>query len=90
LKGTIHYGMWYIGDSELLFHVFVDLDQVGDATTLKSTSDCCFSLRSRMFRWFNKKQATIALSLVVTKYMVACFANCEAIWFCKLLGDLAD
>jgi hypothetical protein len=37
LKGTVHYGMRYVGDGEFLLHGFVDSDWAGDASTRKST-----------------------------------------------------
>ena len=41
LKGTIHYGMKYEGDGELLLHGFVDSDWDGYASSRKSTSSYC-------------------------------------------------
>jgi hypothetical protein len=44
LKGTIHYGLRYVGDGELMLHGFVDSDWAGDASARKSTLGFCFSL----------------------------------------------
>jgi hypothetical protein len=48
LKGTIHYGMRYAGDGELLLHGFVDFDWVGDASARKITYGFCFNLGTCM------------------------------------------
>jgi hypothetical protein len=69
LKGTIHYGLKYARDGELMLHGFVDSDWAGDASDRKSTSGCCFSLGSGVISWFNRKQASVALSSTEAEYM---------------------
>jgi hypothetical protein len=44
LNDTIHYGLRFVGDGELMLHDFVDSDWVGDASARKSTSAFCFDL----------------------------------------------
>lgn len=48
LKGIGHYGLAYVGDSELILHGFIDYDWTTDASATKSTLGFCFSLGSGM------------------------------------------
>ena len=43
-----------------------------------------------MTSWQSRKQSSIALSTAEAEYIVACSANCEAIWLRKLLTGLFD
>jgi hypothetical protein len=43
-----------------------------------------------MISWQSRKQSSIALNTTKAEYIVACSANCEAIWLRKLLTDLFD
>jgi hypothetical protein len=56
LRGTMEYGLRYLGDGEVKLQGYTDSDWAGSATDRKSTSGCCFSLGSTMISWFNKKQ----------------------------------
>jgi hypothetical protein len=49
LKGTIHYGLRYARDGELMLHGFVDSNFTGDA-------------RNKNSIWFSRKQASVASS----------------------------
>ena len=49
LKGTIHYGLRYVGDGESMFYGFIGSHRAGDAGDMKGTLGCCFSLGSECF-----------------------------------------
>jgi hypothetical protein len=90
LKGTIDYGLSYDGDHDFTFSGYTDADWAGSVSDRKSTSGCCFSLGSAMISWQSRKQSSIALSTAEEKYIAACSASYEAIWFRKLLTDLFE
>jgi hypothetical protein len=90
LRGTMEYGLRYLGDGEVKLQGYSDSDWAGSATDRKSTSGCCFSLGSTMISWFNRKQTSVALSSAEAEYMAASTASCEAIWLHKLLAGLFD
>jgi hypothetical protein len=62
LRGTMEYGLRYLGDGEVKLQVYTDSDWAGSATDRKSTLGCCFSLGSTMVSWFSRKQTSVALS----------------------------
>ena len=68
------------------------LIQIGQEALLieKELLDVVFSLGLAMISWQSRKQSNIALSTAEAKYILACFASCEAIWLQKLLIDLFD
>jgi hypothetical protein len=62
LKGTLDYGLCYIGDHDFILYGYTNSDWVGSASDRKHTSGCCFSLGSTMTSWQSRKQSSIALS----------------------------
>jgi hypothetical protein len=90
LNGTLDCGLNYDGDHDFTLSGYTDSDWARSVSDRKSTSRCCFSLRSAMISWQSRKQSSIALSTAEAEYIVACFASCEAIWLRKLLTGLFD
>ena len=90
LKGTIDYGLKYEVNQKINLKGYVDSDWEGNAIVRKSTSGCCFSMRSGVISWFSRKQSFVALSTVEAEYVAACSTSCEAVWLRKLLSDLFD
>ena len=88
VQGTITYGLRYTSISGVLLAGYVDSDWVGSAVDRKSTSGYCFSMRSAMISWSNKKQGSIAQSTVEAEYITASHACKEEVWLRKLLSDL--
>jgi hypothetical protein len=80
LKGTLNCCLSYDGDHDFTLSGYTDLDWAGSVSDRKSTSGCCFSLRSAMISWQIWKQSSIALSTAEAKYIVACSASYESIW----------
>jgi hypothetical protein len=55
LKGTLDYGLCYIGNHDFRLYSYTDSDWTGSASDRKSTSGCCFSLGSTMTSWQSRK-----------------------------------
>jgi hypothetical protein len=62
LKGTLDYGLCYIGDHDFRLYGYTDSDWDGSASNRKSTLGCCFNLGSAMTSWKSMKQSSIALN----------------------------
>ena len=60
--GTVEYGLVYEHRGSVQLAGFTDADWVGCVDDRKSTSGCCFSIRSGVVSWFNRKQKLVALS----------------------------
>jgi hypothetical protein len=88
LKGTLDFGLYYNGDQDFKLIGYTNSDWAGSVYDRKSTLGCCFSLGPSMTSQQSRKQSSIALSTAEAKYIVACFASCEAIWLQKLLTGL--
>jgi hypothetical protein len=80
LRGTMEYGLRYLGDGEMKLQGYTDSNWASSAADRKSTLGCCFSLGSAMISQFSKKQTSMALSSAEAEYMAASTASCEAIW----------
>lgn len=59
----INSSLWsrYVGDDNAKLHGFDDSNSVGDARDRKSTSSCCFSLRSGLTPWFSRKLEPVTI-----------------------------
>jgi hypothetical protein len=90
LKGTLDFGLSYNGDHDFKLSGYTDSNWVGSVSDKKSTSRCCFILGSDMISWQSRKKSSISLITAEAEYIVACSANCEAIWLRKLLTCLFD
>ena len=90
LKRIIEYGIKYYTNQKTNLYDYANSYWTGNATDRKSTSSCCFSLRSSMISWFSRKKSCIALSTAEAEYVATCSASCEVVWFQKLLSDLFD
>jgi hypothetical protein len=55
LKGIIDYGLRYTSDQEISLHGYADSDWAYSVVDQKGTFRCCFSLRSIVIAWFNRK-----------------------------------
>jgi hypothetical protein len=88
LKGILDFGLSYNGDHDFNMSGYTDSDWAGSVFDRKSTSGCCFSMRSAMILWQSRKQSSIALSTIEAEYIDACSISCETIWLRKLLIGL--
>ena len=55
LRGTIDYGLKYEANQKINLEGYVDSDWAGNATNMKSTSGCFFSLGFDMISWLSRK-----------------------------------
>ena len=90
LKGIFEYGLKYDTNLKINLEGYVDSYWAGSAIDRKSTSGCCFSMRSGMISWFSKKMSYVALSTAEAEYVAVFSASYEAVWLRKLLSDLFD
>ena len=88
LRGIVGYGMRYASSVDLSLQGYDDADWAGRIMDRKSTFGCCFTLRSAMVSWCNRKQSSVALSTTEAEYIALCVAVPEAVWLHKLLADL--
>ena len=90
LNGILDYCLRYVADCEFGLVGFTDSYFADSVTDQKSTSGCCFSLRSAVIVWRSSKQTSVALSTTKAAYIVACSACSEVVWLRKLLSGLFD
>ena len=61
LRGTVDYGLKYEVNQKINLEVYVDSYWACNAIDRKSTSGCCFSMRSGVISWFSKKEPCMVL-----------------------------
>ena len=66
----------------------MDSDWPGSSINRKSTSGCCFSMRSGVISWFSRNHSYMALSIAEVEYVTYCLASCEEVWMRKQLSNL--
>ena len=76
LKGIVDYGLKYEVNQKINLKGYVDLDWEDGSINRKSTSRCCFSMRSGVISWFSRKESCMELRTAEEKYV----ATCSAIW----------
>ena len=77
LKGTVEYELKYEAIQKTNLEGYVDSDWASSAIDRKSTSGCCFNMRSSVISWFSRKQSCMALSIAEEKYVATCSATWE-------------
>ena len=91
LKCTVDYGIKYEANQKTDLEGYVDLDWADSSIDRKSTSGCCFRMRSGMISWFSRKESCMALSTIEAKYVSTFSAIWEVVcFFWKLLVVLID
>jgi hypothetical protein len=85
LRGTMEYGLRYIGGDGVELQGYTDSYWAGSAVDRKSTLGCCFNLVSIVITWFSRKQDYVALNSAEVEYMAVSMASCESIWLHKFL-----
>ena len=61
IRGIVEYGLVYERRGSVQLAGFTDADWAECVEERKSTSGCCFSIRSGVVSWFNMKQKLVAL-----------------------------
>ena len=79
LKGTLDYGLRFVGDQEFKLLEYFDSDWASSVFDRKSTLGGCFSLGSGIISWHSKKQSSVVLITTEAEYIVACSASCEVV-----------
>jgi len=90
LRGTMEYGLRYLGGYEVELQGYTDSDWERSAVDKMITLGCCFSLGLAVITWFNKKHNSIALGSTKAEYMATSMASHESIWLHKFLACLFD
>ena len=54
LKGTVDYGLKYDANKKINLEGYFDSNWVGSAIDRKSTSGCCFSMKSGVISWLER------------------------------------
>jgi len=90
LKGKIDYGLRYASNCEIILQGFTDSNWVSSVVDQNSKSKCCFSVVSTMISWFNRKQTSVALSMIEAHYIATCSASNKEVWLQKFLARLFD
>ena len=73
LKGTVEYGIKYDMNKNINLEGYMDSCWVDNSIDRKSTSGCCFSMRSGMISWFGRMASCMALSTVEVKDVATCY-----------------
>ena len=87
VNGTLDYGIWYSKDSNVSLAGFSNTDWASNTDNRKSTSGGCFYLGNNLVSWHNKKQNSISLSIVETKYIVVGSCCTQLLWMKQMLAD---
>ena len=92
IKGTVDQGIVFpkTSGSRLQLTVFSDVDMVGDIDGRRITSGVLVFLGSAPISWLSLKQKVVALSTCELEYVAAAIAACQAVWLCRLLGELTS
>ncbi len=89
LKHLSTCGIFYsISAKQKFLHGWTNVDWAGDPEFCKSTSRYVFLLGGGAISWQSKKQATIALSSIESKYISITWTAKEAMWLCQWFNDL--
>jgi len=88
IKNTMDYGLTYSRDADLtpLFYVNADYGRCQD--TRCSTSGYVFTMAGGAVTWSSKRQATVALSMVETEYVVMSQCAQQMIWMYTWLDEM--
>lgn len=85
LKGTVNYGIWFNGDTELI--AYTDSDYGGDALTGHSTSGVLV-MRGGPIVWYAQKQRLVATSTAEAEYRAAVSAIDDVCWIRRIGKEL--
>jgi hypothetical protein len=88
LRYVVHtpcFGIWYPKGSTFDLIGYSDSDYAGCKVDRKSTSETCQFLGRSLVSWSSKKQTSIALSTVETKYVAAGQCCAQLLWMRQTL-----
>jgi len=88
IKGTLNYGITYKADVKLNPSGYINSDFAGCKDTGHSTEGNIFIVVGGPVSWESKKQETVALSMVETKYMGFLRATTQVLWISKYFTEI--
>ncbi|GJT83846.1 retrotransposon protein, putative, ty1-copia subclass [Tanacetum coccineum] len=87
LKGTAHWGLWYLKDSSIALTAFADADHAGFQDTRRSTSGSMQLLGDRLVSWSSKRQKSAAISSTEAEYIALSGCCAQILWMRSQLTD---
>nr|GEV03677.1 retrovirus-related Pol polyprotein from transposon TNT 1-94 [Tanacetum cinerariifolium] len=87
LRGTVHYGLWYMKDSFVALTTFADADHAGCQVTRRSTSESVQFLGERLISWSSKRQKSAAISSTGAEYIAISGFCAQILWMRSQLSD---
>ena len=88
LRGTVNYGLQFLGENGAELYGYSDSDWAGDLDTRRSTSGYVFRIGDATINWCSKRQQTVARSTTEAEYVALSAAAQECIWLRRLLSDV--
>ena len=83
------YRIRYKGEASLSPIGYVDSDYAGCKDTRRSTEGNIFIVAGGPVSWESKRQETVALSTVESKYMAFTHATAQALWISKFFNEIS-
>ncbi|GJY17429.1 putative ribonuclease H-like domain-containing protein, partial [Tanacetum coccineum] len=87
LKGQPKLGLWYPKDSPFDLEAYSDSDYAGASLDRKSTTGCCYFLRSILISLQCKKQTIVANSTTEVEYVAAASCCGQVLWIQNQMLD---
>lgn len=88
LKGCPGLGIFLSRECDMGMIAFCDIDYVTCPMTRRSITGFCLKLGKSLISWKTKKQSTVSLSSVESKYRAMEKTTSEIVWIRGLLSDL--
>nr|GEV20089.1 retrovirus-related Pol polyprotein from transposon TNT 1-94 [Tanacetum cinerariifolium] len=89
LRGTIHWGLWYLKDSSVALTAFADADYASCQDTRRSTSGSVQFLEERLISWSSKRQKSAVISSTEAEYIALSGCYAQILWMRLQLLDYA-
>nr|GEW27045.1 retrovirus-related Pol polyprotein from transposon TNT 1-94 [Tanacetum cinerariifolium] len=87
LRGTVHWGLWYLKDSSVTLTAFADVDHDGCQDTRRSTSGSVQFMGERLISWSLKGQNSAAISSTEAEYIALSGCCAQILWMRSQLSD---
>ncbi|GJW50061.1 putative ribonuclease H-like domain-containing protein [Tanacetum coccineum] len=87
LKGKPNLGLWYLRELSLDLEAFSDSDYAGANLDMKSTTNGCQFLGSRLISWQCKKQTIVATSTTEAEYVGTASCCGQVLWIQNQMLD---
>jgi hypothetical protein len=87
IQGTVSWGLWYKGNSNVPLALYVDADFANEPGR-KSISGFLIEMFGDLVVWGTRKQSTVALSSTEAEFVALATAVSELLWIRQLLNEL--